>query len=115
MARAQTKVCVAIAAALFACHSQRPAARPEAAYADSRQCAGCHSAIYQSYRRTGMAQALYRPRPENTPAATFFHKTSETHYAMLQRALGSSISGDGRLDIGGKKENAEELQYRLIT
>ncbi|MGH9667759.1 MAG: hypothetical protein ACRD9L_25355, partial [Bryobacteraceae bacterium] len=81
------------AGSYFAFARHRAAAPPAAdrdAYVDSAQCIGCHAQIYETYRRTGMARSFYRPRPRNTvedytKKNRFYHKASDTYYAMLQQ------------------------------
>jgi predicted CXXCH cytochrome family protein len=56
---------------------------------DSTVCASCHSDVWQTYRRTGMARAFYRPTPANTvedyTRNTYYHKASDTYFAMVRR------------------------------
>src|SRR5260370_30108211 len=57
---------------------------------DSRLCAGCHSAIFQSYRQTAMGKSFFRPAAENTiedysKENHYYHAVSDTHYVMLRR------------------------------
>ena len=95
------------------CHSRPVPARNESAYADSKQCKACHHAIYQTYQRTGMARSFYRPDSANTPAATFFHKTSATNYAMLQRD-GKFYQRRWQIGYQGREENVDELQIDYV-
>jgi Tfp pilus assembly protein PilF len=60
-----------------------------------------------------MARAFYRPTGENTPAAMFFHKTSATHYSILQRE-GKFFERRWQIGFQGSEENAEELQIDYV-
>jgi len=80
---------------------------------DAKQCAACHAAIYQTYRRTGMAQSFYRPRPDNTPVATFFHKASATSYSILERE-GRFYQRRWQTGYQGKEENVDELSIDYV-
>ncbi|MES1257884.1 MAG: tetratricopeptide repeat protein [Acidobacteriota bacterium] len=58
-------------------------------YVDSRLCATCHPAIYQSYQRTGMARSFSRPggpAPEDFRTGNgYYHAASDTWYEMTER------------------------------
>jgi predicted CXXCH cytochrome family protein len=103
--------------ASLGCHSRQTphhtAERAGSAYTDARKCNVCHTAIYQQYQRTGMAEAFYRPSVGNTPATTFFHKTSATHYAVLQRD-GKFFQRRWQIGYQDREENVDELQIDYI-
>jgi predicted CXXCH cytochrome family protein len=96
----------------FAPRRTRPAAdAPAARYVDAQLCAGCHAAIYQSYRQTGMARSFYLPAPENTrleePATRFYHKASDSWYSMSRRD-GRYYQRRWRIGYAGKESDVEE-------
>src|SRR6187549_2050710 len=79
-----------LAALLFlAGCGKAPVAAPQAAYVDSRACAGCHSAIAKTYRETAMAQAFYRATPAAMSAhgiaGRFEHAASGRTYSVFER------------------------------
>ena len=47
------------------------------------QCATCHSKIAASFAKTGMARSFYKPTAIET--VRFYHKRSETWYAIEER------------------------------
>jgi Flp pilus assembly protein TadD len=54
-------------------------------YVGNEACAGCHAAIYESYRRTPMARAS-GPAIENVIPADFVHSNSGVHYRVSSEA-----------------------------
>ncbi len=102
-----------LALGTISCHSQRTPPRTESAYTDAKQCKACHLAIYQTYQRTGMAQAFYRPEPKNTPAGTFFHKTSGTYFRVSQRD-GKFYQRRWQIGYQDREENVEESQIDYV-
>jgi tetratricopeptide (TPR) repeat protein len=122
MALTSARYAVAIAAAcLLACHSPglvetRQATENGAGYVDSRQCAGCHPKIAQTYRRTGMARSFYRPSPENTPLEKFrpfHHRASDTWYAVTQHD-GHYYQRRWRIGYQGKESDVEESTMDFV-
>jgi hypothetical protein len=81
----------ALAIAVFA--QGRPArisSQSKEEFIDSKLCVGCHAAIYDSDRHSGMARAFYRPSPANTiedysQGNPFYHAPTAAYYAMEQR------------------------------
>jgi hypothetical protein len=71
--------------------AQNPAATPPMpaqasarnAYVGNQACAPCHSAIYESYQRTSMAQAS-GPAIDGFMPAEFTHKNSGVHYRIYK-------------------------------
>jgi tetratricopeptide (TPR) repeat protein len=79
-------------------------------YVGDQACARCHSAIYESYRRTSMAQASGPALDALTPAE-FTHKESGVHYRIYSengRAGGErawlSFDRPGDPEVHGKRE-----------
>lgn len=81
---------ILLIAALLSC-SRKPARPPEAAYADSKTCFGCHAEIAKSYAETGMAKAFARAAPGSmglekwSKNNTLDHKTSGRFFRMEER------------------------------
>jgi tetratricopeptide (TPR) repeat protein len=95
-----------------------PQAPPANHYIDSHACAGCHSQIYESYRRTSMGRSLFAPAPANTvedyqDKHTYYHAPSDTHYAMIVR---DGVYYQRRWQIGfdGSETNIEEMKIDYV-
>jgi tetratricopeptide (TPR) repeat protein len=79
------------------------------AWGDSRSCAECHAAIWETYQRTGMARSFSRTAP--TSSTTFYHRASDTYFAMAEH--------DGRWFqqqyqmVAGKQANFSEKSVDL--
>src|SRR5262249_34483367 len=90
--------------------SHEPETTTSTAYVDAPPCAGCHSALFQSYRKTGMARALYPPAPQkNLPDSAgkpYYHRASETYYAMARRD-GRYYQRRWRIGYDGKESVGE--------
>ena len=88
-----------------------------AEYTDSRVCAQCHSAIWETYRRTGMGRSFYAPsaatRLEDY-SKTYYHRASETYYEMVQRD-GKFFQRQYQLDFDGKPTNVSETAIDFIV
>ena len=87
-------------------------------YVDARVCAGCHVAIAQTYRQTGMGRSLYRPAPANTiedydHRNSFYHALSDTHYVMIRRD-GGYFQRRWQIGFGGREENVEEARIDYV-
>jgi predicted CXXCH cytochrome family protein len=109
--------CIAVAASIHATDEPGPAIVLNPAsqgYVNPRLCFGCHAAIFQAYRGTGMAKSFAHPQPENTVEDytnknSFYHAPSNTYFEMIRR-------GDDyfqlRYQIGyeGKRTNVEETK-----
>ncbi|HVW86002.1 MAG TPA: tetratricopeptide repeat protein, partial [Bryobacteraceae bacterium] len=76
--------------------------------AQINQCAPCHPKIARTYAKTGMARSFYRPSEPET--ARFYHKLSDTWYAMEQRG-GEYIQRRWRIGYDGKE--TEVLESRV--
>jgi tetratricopeptide (TPR) repeat protein len=87
-------------------------------YVDSHACAGCHSQIYESYRRTSMGQSLFQPTPANTTEDytdkhTFYHALSDTHYSMIARD-GAYYQRRWQIGFDGSETNIEEMKIDYV-
>lgn len=109
----------AIAIGSYFAFARHPASAPASnAYVDSSECIGCHSAIYETYRHTGMAHSFFRPRPENTvedytAKNHFYHKASDTYYSMLRRN-GKYYQRRWQVGYEAKETNVEELEIDYV-
>ena len=86
-------------------------------FIDSKVCAQCHAAIWETYRRTGMARSFYRPSASNPTedyAKVYFHQASGTYYAMVERD-GRLVQRQYQLDFDGKQTNISETQVDFIV
>jgi predicted CXXCH cytochrome family protein len=81
----------------------------------SRVCAGCHEAIWETYRRTAMGRSFAQPTPENTPAAgaAFYHAPSESYFTMLQRG-GEYFQRRHQMDANGREINVMEKRVDYV-
>lgn len=95
----------------------QPAGQTEAAYVDSKLCAGCHAEIAKTYRATGMARSFYRPSPttdmEDYAHAQFFHSPSGTYYEMVRRD-GKYFQRSYQLGYRGAQTNIVEKQIDYV-
>lgn len=72
---------------------QQPSPQVDAeisSYVDPAACSFCHSAIYQTYQRTGMGRSFYRPADGRmtedwSGRNAFYHKASDRNYTMIAR------------------------------
>ncbi len=78
-------------------------------YAAANTCAGCHPKIAATYRNTGMARALYKPRAELVKGSRFFHKASGLNFEIVERE-GQFLQR--RWEAG--ETNVEELQVDYV-
>ena len=74
-------------------------------YVGNDTCARCHSAIFESYRRTSMARAS-GPAIEALTSAEFTHKVSGVHYRIYADSRRAWLSFDrpGDPEVRGKRE-----------
>jgi tetratricopeptide (TPR) repeat protein len=77
----------------------------------AQTCATCHPAEWQSYRKTGMAQSFYRPKPET--AETYYHQASDTFYQNLQRD-GHYFQRQYQLGFDGKQTNVRDTEIDYV-
>ena len=75
------------------------------AFVGNQACAGCHSAIYESYQKTPMAHASGPGLDALTPA-DFTHKESGIHYRIYRENGRAWLSFDraGDPEVRGKRE-----------
>ncbi len=119
--RLRWRVIAAIAAATaLAPFFARPQSAPDAQadYVDARTCARCHSRIWETYRRTGMARSFYRPAPENTvedysAGTRFYHAASDTYFSML-RHDGKYYQRRFQIGFQGREANVDEKQIDYV-
>ncbi len=89
-----------------------------AGYVDSSLCAKCHSTIYESYQRTGMARSFYRPSPgrmlENFRTNNSYrHRASGTYFTMIERD-GKYFQRRYQTGFQGKEVNIDEKQIDFV-
>ena len=90
----------------------------ESGYSSPEACAGCHTKIAETYRRTGMGRSLFRPSAENTVEDysrknTYFHKASDSYFTMLRRD-GKYYQQRYQIDFNGKQINLVEKQIDYV-
>src|SRR5205823_1220737 len=100
------------------CRHNSPPEESQAQYVDSRLCIQCHSKVYETYSRTGMARSFYRPRPENTVEDytrknIYYHKPSDSYFTMLRRD-GKYYQVRHQMGAGGKPTNIEEKEISFV-
>jgi tetratricopeptide (TPR) repeat protein len=103
--------------------AQGPAAQTAAAqtkdeFVDPKLCIGCHAAIYDTYRHTGMARSFYRPSPANTVedysrGNPFYHAATGAYYAMAQRG-GRYFQQRWQLGADGQPAYRQEWQIDFV-
>ena len=86
--------------------------------AQSSECATCHADVYQDYRKTGMARSFYRPSPERTvedytAKNVYYHKASDTYYAMVQRD-GRYFQRQYQIGFDGRQTNVRETEIDYV-
>ncbi len=119
--RLRWRVIAAIAAVTaLAPFFARPQSAPDsqADYVDARTCARCHSRIWETYRRTGMARSFYRPAPENTvedyaAGTRYYHAASDTYFSMLRRD-GKYYQRRFQIGFQGREANVDEKQIDYV-
>jgi tetratricopeptide (TPR) repeat protein len=75
------------------------------------QCATCHSKIAASFAKTGMARSFYRPAAIDQ--ARFYHKLSNTWYAIAERD-GSYYQRRWRIGYSGKETEVQESRIDYV-
>jgi predicted CXXCH cytochrome family protein len=114
-----TRVHLSVASGVVYAQSKSSSpSREEAGYVRPEVCAGCHRAVWETYRRTGMARSFYRPSPMNavedyTEKNSFYHKASDSYFTMLRRD-GKYYQRRYQIDSAGKQVNAMEKQVDYI-
>ena len=101
---------VALAGAVFFVR-HRHTAEPDqaAAYADPETCTGCHSDIWKTYSRTGMARSFYLLAAESVKPTTFYHKASDSYFTMAERD-GRYYQRRYQIGFDGKETNSVEKE-----
>ena len=101
-------------------NAQRPLtlAGAEPDFVNLQVCAGCHRGVWETYRKTGMGRAFFRPSPENTledydVKNTYYHPASDSYFTM-QRRDGKYFQRRYQLDAAGKPLNVMEKQIDWI-
>ncbi|MBL8233275.1 MAG: hypothetical protein JNL98_32555, partial [Bryobacterales bacterium] len=77
------------------------------AYAPAATCAGCHRTIWESYRKTGMGRAFYRPSAATVATGSYWHAASQSHFTILERD-GRFYQRRHQLDAAGGETNVLE-------
>ena len=81
-------------------------------------CATCHSEIARTYAQTGMGRSFYRPQPQSmvedfTRGNPFFHQSSGTWYAMVQRD-GQYFQRQWRVSPTGQEIHVQESRIDYV-
>jgi predicted CXXCH cytochrome family protein len=80
---------------------------------DSSACIGCHSNIWETYRRTGMARSFTRAKSESNLQSVFYHRASDIHYEMVERD-GGYFQRQYQIDPEGKQINLSEKKVDYV-
>jgi Tfp pilus assembly protein PilF len=80
--------------------------------AASSDCSPCHAKIAENYARTGMGRSFSLAAPGLT-VADFYHRASDTHFSMLNRA-GKYYQRRWQVDSAGRPINIEEKQVDYV-
>jgi tetratricopeptide (TPR) repeat protein len=103
-----------LAATVFLCVRR---VSPAQARADSTACASCHADIWNTYRKTGMAQSFFRPAAgnivEDYTNSTYYHKASDTYFAMVRRG-DQFFQQQFQIGFDGKRVNLTEKKVDYI-
>ncbi|MEO7653660.1 MAG: hypothetical protein ABIZ80_24640, partial [Bryobacteraceae bacterium] len=106
--------------ATSSCWRREAATQPaRAEYVDAKTCAGCHSAIWSTYQKTGMARSFYRATPASMGAEAgsrgrrFDHKASGRSYEIVERD-DQYFMGRSERGYAGKVANAIERQIHYV-
>jgi hypothetical protein len=75
------------------------------------QCAACHSKIAASFAKTGMARSFYKPTA--IEPVRFYHKLSETWYAIEERG-GAYYQRRWRVGFDGKDAEVRESRIDYV-
>lgn len=74
-------------------------------------CATCHPKIAASYAKTGMARSFYKPG--SVEPAKYYHKLSDTWYAMEKRD-GALYQRRWRIGYDGKETEVQESRVDFV-
>lgn len=91
----------------------------DAGYVDASRCATCHSAIWETFRRTGMGRSFARVRPEASETyfageSRFYHKLSDQHYRTFRRD-GKLFQRRHQIGFGGRETNVVEKEIHFVV
>jgi len=105
-----------LAAWIYARRHAPAAANPPNAYVDAAVCAGCHSEVAATYRKTGMGRSFARIRPEATPefGKPVYNKTSDSYFAMFTHD-GKVYQRRWQIGFDGKETNIDEKSADLVV
>jgi Tfp pilus assembly protein PilF len=80
-----------------------------------QQCAVCHPKIAATFAKTGMARSFYKPSAiaASIKATRFYHKPSDTWYAMEERD-GAWYQRRWRVGFGGKEVEVQESRIDYV-
>ncbi len=98
---------------------QAVATNSTSSYVDSRQCAGCHAQIANTYRQTGMGRSFYRATAANLNVEDFArnnsldHKLSDRRYQMIQRENRFFLRRN-QVGYGGREANVVEKEIHYV-
>jgi len=85
-------------------------------YAPPITCAGCHRAIWETYRLTGMGRSFSRPTGANTlpnGTASYYHAPSDSYFTMTQRG-GKYFQRRHQRGPDGRETNVMEKSVDFI-
>src|SRR5580698_9467944 len=74
-------------------------------------CGTCHAKIAQSYAKTGMARSFHKP--ESIQSTRFYHKLSDTWYAMEERD-GQYYQRRWRIGYDGQETEVQESHIDYV-
>ncbi len=82
-------------------------------------CSTCHPKVWETYRRTGMARSVYRPKPENkiedySNKNTFYHQPSDSYFTMIERD-GRYFQRRYQIGFDGKQTNVVEMEADYVV
>ncbi|MFN7936764.1 MAG: tetratricopeptide repeat protein [Bryobacteraceae bacterium] len=89
---------------------------PEGGYVAPATCAGCHRAIWETYRQTGMGRSFYKATAENAPEIrnkTYYHEASRSYFTTLERD-GKFFQQRHEVDEKGRPVNVFEKRIDFI-
>lgn len=86
---------------------------PVDAYVPPSTCAGCHRAIWDSYRKTGMGRAFARPSAATVATGAYWHAPSQSHFTILERD-GRFYQRRHQLDANRRETNVLEKSIDYV-
>src|SRR5579871_3051223 len=88
-----------------------PTLAQRSGYLDASACAPCHSAIYESYRRTGMGQSFHRPL--SLHEGSYYHRASDESFRIYQRG-GRWYQRRHQVGPDGREFNVVEMSIDFV-